>query len=319
MRKLTDELAAEGLSKRYRRDLVVDDVSFRVRRGRITAFLGPNGAGKTTTMRMLAGLSRPDRGTSLLDGRPVRRIPNLGRHLGLLLDASAIHGGRTVRESMRIVTHTIGVPASRGDDLLEAVGIGSVMGRRAGALSLGMRQRMGIAVALAGAPDYLVLDEPMNGLDTEGIGWLKDLLREFAETGGGILLSTHLIGEVQGLADQVVVINRGRLVTEARPGQIGAAESLVRSADDARMVSALVEAGFTARQSGSVVMTNAAPEQAGHVALQARIALIELREVTPDLAQYVRDNTDGEFAATGARRQRSAQSHPASETERIGS
>lgn len=303
-------MRADGLSKAYGRRPVVEEVSFQVPREAVTGFLGPNGAGKTTTMRMLTGLSLPDEGAALLDGRPVRQVANLGRHLGLLLDSSAMHSGRTVRETMRIVTQTMGVPLSRGDALLEEVGLGTVRGRRAGALSMGMRQRLGIAVALAGSPDYLVLDEPMNGLDTEGIGWLKELLREFAAAGGGVLLSTHLIGEIQDLADHVVVINRGRVVAEARPGELGDSERLVRSSDDTALLAALGSVGFAARVEGQAILTEASLERVGQVAFEAGVPLVELREARRDLAKYVRQHTDGEFAArAGSANERSEHSH----------
>ncbi|MFE7508223.1 ABC transporter ATP-binding protein [Promicromonospora sp. NPDC057488] len=296
-----DGLEARSLFKSYGSRRVVEDVDLLARSGEITGFLGPNGAGKSTTMRMLAGLSRPDAGDVLVDGAPVRSVPNFGRTVGLLLDASAVHSGRSVRESMRIVTQTMGVPAARGDDLLDAVGLGSVLGRRMGGLSLGMRQRFGLAVALSGSPRYLILDEPMNGLDTEGIGWIKALLREFRDAGGGVLLSTHLIGEIQGVADRVVVINRGRIVAQGRPDEMGSQRTLVRSVDDDALVAALRVAGHDVRADESGLVLDIDPEAVGRTALDAGIVLIELRRVGEDLASYVLDHTDGEFAAATPR------------------
>lgn len=296
-----DGLVATSLSKSYGKRRVVDDVNLIAPAGAVTGFLGPNGAGKSTTMRMLAGLSRPDTGDAFVDGVAVRGIPNFGRTVGLLLDASAVHSGRSVRESMRIVTQTMGVPAARGTDLLDAVGLSSVLGRRMSGLSLGMRQRFGLAAALAGSPRYLILDEPMNGLDTEGIGWVKALLREFRDAGGGVLLSTHLIGEIQGLADRVIVINRGRIVAQGRPDELGSQRTLVRSVDDDGLARALRAAGHQARRDASGLLLDTDPETVGRVALDVGIVVVELRRVGADLASYVLDHTDGEFAAATTR------------------
>lgn len=290
-------LVAQGLTKSYGGRLAADDVSFSVRGGEITGFLGPNGSGKSTTMRMLVGLSRPDRGQAILDGTPVAAYHNPGLRLGALLDAGAIHGGRSVRETMTIATQTMGLARSTGDEWLSRVGLSSVARRRAGTLSLGMRQRLGLAVACVGSPRYLVLDEPMNGLDTEGIGWVKSLLRRVADDGAGVLISTHLIGEIEDLADRVVVIDRGRVVIEADPHELGAPLTVVRSADDAALVRALEAAGCPAMTTSHGVTTAAATDVVGRVALSAAVALIELREERARLASFVLDNTRGEFAA----------------------
>lgn len=294
-------LVARSLSKSYANRRVVDDVDLIAPAGAITGFLGPNGAGKSTTMRMLAGLSRPDTGDALVDGVAVRDIPNFGRTVGLLLDASAVHSGRSVRESMRIVTQTMGLPAAHGRDLLGTVGLSSVLGRRMGGLSLGMRQRFGLAVALAGSPRYLILDEPMNGLDTEGIGWVKGLLREYSAAGGGVLLSTHLIAEIQGVADRVIVINRGRIVAQGRPDELGGRRTLVRSVDDDALTTALKAAGHEPQTDVSGLLLDSDPESVGRVALDAGIVITELRRIGADLASYVLDHTDGEFAAAASR------------------
>jgi len=290
-------LVADGLTKSYGRRLAVDDVSFTVRSGEITGFLGPNGSGKSTTMRMLVGLSRPDRGQSVLEGVSVAAHHNPGLRLGALLDASAVHGGRSVRETMRIATQTLGLGRSTGDEWLARVGLASVARRRAGTLSLGMRQRLGLAMACVGSPSYLVLDEPMNGLDTEGIGWIKALLRHAADDGAGVLISTHLIGEIEDLADRVVVINRGRVVVEADPRELGSTRTVVRSADDVELVRALELAGHAATATTEGVTTAAPTDVVGRIALLAAIALVELRQERARLASFVLDNTTGEFAA----------------------
>ena len=292
-------LAAAGLTKRYRGRTVVDDVSFTVRPGEVTGFLGPNGAGKSTTMRMLCGLSRPSAGSALLDGVTIGEVVDPGRALGALLDAGAFHRGRTVAETMRLVTLTIGLPASEGAAALELVGLGGVGRRRAGALSLGMRQRLGLAVALVGRPRYLVLDEPMNGLDAEGIGWVKQVLGHYARSGGGVLVSTHLIGEIAGLADRVVVIDRGRVVAEARPHELGGEpRTRVRSVDDRALGTALLSAGVEVDEQDDCLLVSAAPETVGREALARGIALVELASVQVDLADYVLAHTRGEYSAT---------------------
>jgi ABC-2 type transport system ATP-binding protein len=289
-------LCAAGLTKTYGRRAVVEDVSFTVRPGEVTGFLGPNGSGKSTTMRMLVGLSRPDRGTAMLDGTPVASLHSPGLRLGALLDAGAVHTGRTVQESMRVVTCTLGLPRAVGDEWLERVGLGAVRRRRAGALSLGMRQRLGIATAFVASPRYVVLDEPMNGLDTEGIGWIKSLLRYVADEGAGVLVSTHLIGEIEDVADRVVVIDRGHVVAEADPRSLGVAQTLVRSEDDARLAGAIEIAGHDVTTTRDGVTTAAPSDEVGRIALAAGVALVELRQERARLASFVLDHTTGEFA-----------------------
>ena len=306
----SEGLVAWGLTKRYAGQVAADDVSFTVRSGEIAGFLGPNGSGKSTTMRMLVGLSRPDRGQAILDGVPVPSYHNPGLRLGALLDASAIHGGRSVRETMRITTQTLGLRHSTGDEWLARVGLASVARRRAGTLSLGMRQRLGLAVACVGSPRYLVLDEPMNGLDTEGIGWVKALLRHLADDGVGVLISTHLIAEIEDVADRVVVIDRGRVVVEADPRELGSTRTVVRSADDAALIRALEMAGHTAQTGPNGITTGAPTEVVGRVALLAAISLVELRQERPRLASFVLDNTTGEFAARDVLPHRATRGRP---------
>ncbi len=206
-------LIAENLTKRYGDQTVVDDVSFRCEPGTVTGFLGPNGAGKSTTLRMLCGLTRPTSGRALVGDRPYAAHPAPGRVVGVLLDAGAQHPGRTGREVLRLAAATIGVDTGRADEALAAVGLdGRPARKRVGTYSLGMKQRLGIAQALLGDPQVLVLDEPANGLDPEGIFWMRGLLRGFADRGGTVLLSSHLLHEVQAVADRLVVIGGGRVV-----------------------------------------------------------------------------------------------------------
>src|SRR6187549_1242059 len=201
-----------GLTKRWGGRAVVDEVSFRCEPGTVTGFLGPNGAGKTTTMRMLVGLSEPDSGHARILGGRYRDLPNPGRRVGILLDASAQHAGRRGREALAVSAHTMGVPAQRVDALLKLVGLDETAARqRVGRFSLGMRQRLGLAHALLGDPEVLILDEPANGLDPEGMRWMRSLLRTFADRGGTVLLSSHLLAEVDAVADRMMIIGGGQI------------------------------------------------------------------------------------------------------------
>src|SRR5437764_2574787 len=207
-------ITVTGLTKKYGGRTVVDDVSFSLEPGTVTGFLGPNGAGKTTTMRMLTGLVPPTAGTALVDGRPYAELPNPGAVMGTLLDAGAVHPGRTGRTHLRLLAAAIGVPATRVDEVLESVGLTEAAGRRVRGYSLGMRQRLGIAAALLADPPVLMFDEPANGLDPEGIRWMRSLLRAHAARGGTVLLSSHLLGEVEHTVDRLLVIGAGRIVAD---------------------------------------------------------------------------------------------------------
>ena len=214
-------ITAEELTKRRGEREVVTDVTFHCEPGTVTGFLGPNGAGKTTTMRMLVGLSTPDSGQALLFGKPYRDLPNPGRRVGILLDASAQHAGRQGREALAVSARTIGVPMQRVDTLLKLVGLDeAAAGRRVGKYSLGMRQRLGLAHALLGDPDVLILDEPANGLDPEGMRWMRRLLRDFADRGGTVLLSSHLLAEVEAVADRMIIIGHGRIQAQGTRAEL---------------------------------------------------------------------------------------------------
>ena len=201
------------LTRRYGSFTAVDDVSFEARPGRVTGFLGPNGAGKSTTLRMVVGLTAPTSGSATVLGRPYVELPDPGRHVGTLLDASAQHGGRTGREVLTLAAVQLGLPRRRVAEMLGLVGLSPIEARRrVRHYSLGMRQRLGIAHALLGDPSVLILDEPVNGLDPAGIHWMRGLLRDFAGRGGTVLLSSHLLHEIEVVADDLVVIGRGRVV-----------------------------------------------------------------------------------------------------------
>jgi ABC-2 type transport system ATP-binding protein len=218
-----------GLTKAYGRQQLVTDVSFTVLPGSVTGFLGPNGAGKSTTLRILLGLASPSSGRVAVLGGPYAALPNPGRRVGVLLDASAQHSGRTGREALALSALVMGLPARRADKMLSQVGLSPAEGRRRiGSYSLGMRQRLGIGHALLGDPEVLILDEPANGLDPAGIHWMRTMLREFADRGGAVLLSSHLLREIEVVADHLVIIGGGRILTDGGRAKLlaGADEGL---------------------------------------------------------------------------------------------
>ena len=218
-------IAVQNLTKRFRRTTAVDELSFTVQRGRITGFLGPNGAGKTTTLRVLLGLTLPTSGQATIDGKRYRNLDAPLRKVGAVLEASNYHPARSGRNHLRVLAAAAGIPRSRVDEVLAQVELSGAAKRKAGAYSLGMRQRLSVAAALLGDPELLVLDEPANGLDPAGVHWLRSFVRGFADRGGTVLVSSHLLAEVAQTVDRVVIINRGRLVASARideltrPGQ----------------------------------------------------------------------------------------------------
>jgi ABC-2 type transport system ATP-binding protein len=273
-------ITIENLTKRYGHTTAVDDVSFVAGAGRVTGFLGPNGAGKSTTMRMAVGLTQPTSGTARVAGRRFADLPNPGLEVGVMLDASAQHAGRTGREILTVAQRTMGVPARRVDEMLEMVSLTPTESdRRVGNYSLGMRQRLGIATALIGNPGVLVLDEPANGLDPAGIRWMRDLLRDFAERGGTVLLSSHLLREVELVADDIVMIGGGRIVCQGTKADLlRGVGSVVRATDVPALRRALHAAGAdTTEAEEGAVATDADPTRVGEVALHAGVALIDLR------------------------------------------
>jgi ABC-2 type transport system ATP-binding protein len=208
-------IEVSGLRKRYGPTVALDGMTFTVRPGRVTGFIGPNGAGKSTTMRVVLGLDAADEGSALVGGRPYGTLRDPLRHVGALLDAGALHPGRTGRNHLLWLAHSQGLGARRVDEVLELAGLGQAARRRAGGFSLGMRQRLGIAGAMLGDPPVLMLDEPFNGLDPEGIVWMRGFLTALAAEGRAVLVSSHLMSELQGTAGHVVVVGRGRVITDA--------------------------------------------------------------------------------------------------------
>src|SRR5919106_88111 len=229
-------IECRGLRKHYGSTLAVDGLSFSVSAGEVTGFVGPNGAGKSTTMRMILGLDAPDEGTALVGGRPYRELPNPLLHVGALLDAGAIHPGRRGRDHLLWIAHAAGLPARRVNEVIDLVGLASAAQRPAGGYSLGMRQRLGIAAALLGDPPMLMFDEPVNGLDPEGIRWMRGLLRSLAAEDRAVLVSSHLMSELEGSADHLVVIGRGRLIADTSVRDLLAAAAATVAATDRETV-----------------------------------------------------------------------------------
>jgi ABC-2 type transport system ATP-binding protein len=273
-------IAVDALTKTYGAETAVDDVTFTARPGRVTGFLGPNGAGKSTTMRIMVGLTRPTSGAVTISGRRFADLPNPGREVGVLLDASAQHAGRTGREILTIAQRTMGLPASRVGEMTGLVGLTETEAdRRVGSYSLGMRQRLGLATAMIGDPAVLILDEPANGLDPGGIRWMRDLLRGFADSGGTVLLSSHLLHEIEVVADDIVVIGNGRIVSKGSKSELLQAAGTVVGADDlVALERALGRRGLVTSPSGvHALRADADAALVGTVAMEAGIALTELR------------------------------------------
>ena len=263
-------IESQNLTKSFGGRTVVNDVSFRVEPGTVTGFLGANGAGKTTTLRMLSGLSEPDSGQAVVLGGRYRDLANPGRRVGILLDAAAQHDGRRGREALIVSAQMMGVDPRRVDGLLDLVGLDrSAARKRVRHYSLGMRQRLGLAHALLGDPQVLILDEPANGLDPPGMRWMRELLRDFADRGGTVLLSSHLLHEVEALADRLVIINVGRIVAEgSRAELLAGAGTLVIAPDEAALRAALDAANLPARpaRDGGFIV-DAEHEDVGRAAL----------------------------------------------------
>lgn len=277
---MDDMITVKNLTKRYGDYVAVDDVSFTCRPGQVTGFLGPNGAGKSTTMRIIAGLTPPTSGVAQLYGVDYRTIPNPATQVGILLDASAQHAGRTGAEVLRLSAMTMGIGRDRVDEMLELVSLTpEEAGRRVRNYSLGMRQRLGIAAALLGDPKILILDEPANGLDPAGIHWMRTLLRGYADRGGTVLLSSHLLHEIEIVADDIVVIGNGRIVAQGTKDELLAgAGTRVRSLDDAALGEALVAAGITVQRNTSGGLdVDADPVDVGRAAAAVGVVLTELR------------------------------------------
>jgi ABC-2 type transport system ATP-binding protein len=291
-------ISVRGLTKQYGAVRAVDDLSFEVEAGKVTGFLGPNGAGKSTTMRMVMGLDRPTAGTATVNGkRYVDLTPPL-REVGALLDAGAMHPGRTGRAHLRIGAYTNGLPTSRVEEVIDEVGLGSAAGRRIKGYSLGMRQRLGIAAALLGDPDVLLFDEPVNGLDLDGVRWIRALLRGFADEGRTILVSSHLMSEMQLIADRVVIIGRGRLIADAEVDEVlrglGGQRVRVRTPQPDELHRALAErAAVESTGPGELEVTGVPAAEIGDLAHEVGVPVHHLAEVEQSLEHAYLSLTEG--------------------------
>ncbi|MDO9455776.1 ABC transporter ATP-binding protein [Nocardioides sp.] len=292
-------IEVNGLTRTYGGFTAVDDVSFTCEPGRVTGFLGPNGAGKTTTMRVMVGLTPATRGTVTIGGHAYRDLPNPGRHVGVLLDASAQHAGRTGREILSLGARTMGLPDGRVDEMLAMVSLSDAeASRRMRNYSLGMKQRLGIAHALLGDPEVLILDEPANGLDPAGIRWMRDLLRGYAARGGTVLLSSHLLNEVELVADEMILIGRGRIVARGDKQSLlaggadgGRASTVVSALDRDALAEALHQQGYDATPEGSGFRVAASTADVGRAALEHLVVLTELRNGSAGLEDLVLELT----------------------------
>ncbi|MGX6605911.1 ABC transporter ATP-binding protein [Micromonosporaceae bacterium Da 78-11] len=295
----TDEIVVDHLTKQYKKLRAVDDLSFRVRTGRVTGFLGPNGAGKTTTLRMLLGLVTPTSGTATFGGERYLDLPDPIRHVGAVLEASSAHRGRTARNHLRMICRAAGLPDARADEVLAIVGLTPAATRKFKGYSLGMKQRLGIAAALLGDPRVLILDEPANGLDPEGIRWMRDLLKALAAEGRTVLVSSHLLGEMQQLADDVVIVAAGKLVRQGPVDEVlgssVVAQVRVRTPQPEQLTAALdpLHATVATQPDGSLLVTGADAAAVGHAAFTASVELHELAGERGDLEQVFLQLTAG--------------------------
>lgn len=286
-------IAVRNLTKRFGAITAVRDLSFDVRAGQVTGFLGPNGAGKSTTLRMILGLSRPTAGSATVAGTPFVALEHPMHTVGAVLEVQSFHPLRSGRDHLRVVAAAARVPDSRVDEVLAQVGLTGASDRKAGKYSLGMRQRLGLAVALLGEPRILILDEPANGLDPQGIRWLRELLEEFAAHGNAVLVSSHLLSEMAQMADDIVVINHGALVRQGTVAQLTGVSSLsVASPEMDRLRTALSVAGIETRPGPEgLTVAGADAERIGRIALEARVPLSRLQSKQTSLEDAFLDLT----------------------------
>jgi ABC-2 type transport system ATP-binding protein len=298
-------VSIRSLTKRFGRVLAVDGLTFDAPAGKITGFLGPNGAGKTTTLRSLVGLVRPTSGQALIDGRRYQDLPNPRRVVGAVLESGSSRPGRSGRDHLRVLAATARVGDRRVDEMLDLVGLTDAAGRRASAYSLGMRQRLGLAGALLGEPEVLILDEPANGLDPEGIAWLRTLLQGLAAEGRSVLISSHLLSEVAQTVDRVVIVDHGKLRFAGSLDELGSGTVSVRAAQQDRLRDALATAGYGVRVvAGGLEVVGASPERVGQVAAAEQIALSALTADSASLEAAFLQLTSSDEAPPAARARR---------------
>jgi ABC-2 type transport system ATP-binding protein len=290
-------IEVENLSKRFGKTQAVAGLSFRVEPGTITGFLGPNGAGKSTTLRSVLGLVHADAGRATVLGVPYRELDRPIHRVGAVLEASEVHPGRSGRNHLRVLATAAGLPRTRVEEVLSLVELSGPAKRRVKGYSLGMRQRLGLAAALLGDPEVLVLDEPANGLDPAGIRWLRDLLRSLASQGRTILVSSHVLAEVAQTVDRVVIIHRGRLIQQATIAEVLAGAegaTRVRSPDGARLRELLAAEGATISESDGTLLVDTAPERVGEIAAANGVVLHELTIERATLEEVFLELTGGE-------------------------
>ena len=290
-------IKAEHLSKRYRKKIAVDDISFEVKTGRVTGFLGPNGAGKSTTMRLMLGLDNGS-GQTTFDGKRLYDYTRPASMVGILLEAKAFHPTRTAENHLRVLAAAGGVPDSRVDEVLDIVGLTDVAGKGPGKFSLGMAQRLGIAAAILDKPKYLILDEPANGLDPEGIAWLRQFIKDYADQGNAVFISSHLLSEMSQMADDLVVIGRGKLIANTSMQSIidGSTHSsvFVRTSNQSKLESSLKKANltFTVQDKGLSVQ-GTKTDEVGHLAFEAGLTVLELSSKSASLEEAFLELTSG--------------------------
>jgi ABC-2 type transport system ATP-binding protein len=294
------QIEVHHVTKKYGSRAVVDDVTFTVEPGRVTGFLGPNGAGKSTLMKVLLALAAADHGHATIGGASYRSFPDPARVVGVLLEPNAFHPSRSGRDHLRILARAGGIAAGRIDEMLRLVGLADAGDRRVGAYSLGMRQRLGLAAALLGDPPVLVLDEPGNGLDPQGIRWLRHLLRLRAANGNTVFVSSHLLAEMELLADEVVVIDRGRLIVQGAVRDLQQAGATVRTPTPDRLAEALTRGGGTVQtHDGALTVRGLSLAEIGDTALAAGLAVHELAQQAGSLEELFLDWTHAQDTESG--------------------
>ncbi|HEY5442193.1 MAG TPA: ATP-binding cassette domain-containing protein [Candidatus Saccharimonadales bacterium] len=299
-------IEATNLSKHYRKKVAVDNLSFKVKTGKVTGFLGPNGAGKSTTMRLMLGLDN-GQGTTTFDGKKLHDYTQPSKAIGILLEAKAFHPTRTARNHLKILAAAGGVPMGRVGEVLEIVGLSEVAKKRPGKFSLGMSQRLGIAAAILGEPKYLLLDEPANGLDPEGIAWLRQFIKDYADKGNAVFVSSHLLSEMSQMADNIIVIGKGKLIADTSIDKLisGSAHSgvFVRAQHPTKLEKALRQAGikFEAHDNGLKIVGKKT-DDIGKLAFEAGTAVLELANQSASLEEaFLELTADAEEYKTGGK------------------
>lgn len=295
-------ITAEQLSKHYRKKVAVDNLSFTVETGKVTGFLGPNGAGKSTTMRLMLGLDHGS-GKTLFDGKPLQSYTRPSQQVGILLEAKAFHPSRTARNHLRVLAAAGGIPDSRVDEVLKTVGLSEVAKKRPGKFSLGMSQRLGIAAAILGRPKYLLLDEPANGLDPEGIAWLREFLKYYADEGNTVFVSSHLLSEMALMADNVVVIGRGKMIANTSISELLAKNAhsgvFVRAKTVAKLEAALNAKKIAyVKEAGGLKIAGKRSDEIGKLAFDAGVMLLELSNQQASLEEAFLELTAGSVEYT---------------------